>query len=296
LNLLKKKDIDIIVSYTFKMHILSIFIKPLLARIIWQYCDLLPENKILKKIVLLIAGLIPEKIITNSNYVKEEFTRNNIHEDKVVSFYDGFILRDLSVSEKERVEFRNKFNLSSEDFAVGCLGALVEWKGQEYLIRATKIIQGQIPHLRIFIIGDKIYDTATKGTKEYLMNLVNELGLADIVTFTGFINENRQIISVLDLIVHTSIKPEPFGRVVVEGMLMAKPVIATAAGGIPEIIENNKDGIMISPKDENALAEAIMKLYKNKEERYLLGSSALRKAADKFDIQKRIEVLEGVYS
>jgi glycosyltransferase involved in cell wall biosynthesis len=100
-----------------------------------------------------------------------------------------------------------------------------QWKGQHVAIEAIRILRDAGVKVACFVIGGVSH---LKEDKEYfarLKKMVADYGLDDRVFFTGFRNEIPALISELDLILHTSIQPEPFGRVILEGMLSAKPVI-----------------------------------------------------------------------
>ena len=287
-------NVDLIITYSFKMHLISFLLHLTGKDIIWQYCDLLPENKILRKTVLLLSRMIPVGIITNSRYVKGQFLQHGISRE-VETVHDGFILSEFQYNEGERERYRNEFGMNPDSFCVGCIGVLVEWKGQENLIKAARVLKDKIPNLKVFIIGGMIYDTDTVDTKEKLLTLVKELNLEDIITFTGFIKENKKIICALDIIVHAPVRPEPFGRVIVEGMLCGRPVIATAAGGPLEIIQDNVTGKLVPPKNPEKIAEVIMDLYSNANKRKLLGEQGRRYAQEHFDALKQTAAIEDFY-
>ena len=96
-----------------------------------------------------------------------------------------------------------------------------------------------------------------------IKNLTKELNLTKQVIFTGEREDILQIMTASDVIVHSSSNPEPFGRVIVEGMLSKKPVIATAVGGVPEIIRNGVAGILIPPGNKGAMRNAMLELAEN---------------------------------
>jgi glycosyltransferase involved in cell wall biosynthesis len=99
-----------------------------------------------------------------------------------------------------------------------------------------------------------------------------------------------------DILVHCPSQPEPFGRVVAEGMLAAKPVIASSSGGILEIIENYVTGILIPPKDSLSIAAAIKFLLENPAEAKIIGERGRKEVRRRFSVIKHINNVKAVYS
>jgi glycosyltransferase involved in cell wall biosynthesis len=99
----------------------------------------------------------------------------------------------------------------------------------------------------------------------------------------------------LDVVVLSSAEPEPFGRVVIEGMAAAKPVVATAAGGVLDIITDRIDGLLVPGKDAPALARAILWLLSNKEQAEQMGRAARQRVTEKFTVPYQVGVIQKVY-
>ena len=138
---------------------------------------------------------------------------------------------------------------------IGLFGRLAEWKGQHVLIEALS----SLPTAHALLVGDALFD----GDQAYARSLhqrVAELGLAERVHFLGFRADVPTLMTACDVIVHTSVAPEPFGRVIVEGMLAARPVVATKAGGALEIITDGRTGCLVPPSDPAALANTLSSL------------------------------------
>jgi glycosyltransferase involved in cell wall biosynthesis len=125
--------------------------------------------------------------------------------------------------------------------------------------------------------------------------LAEKLSVSDRVIFTGFLKNPESILDALDIVIHTSVKPEPFGRVIVEAMSRGKPVIATAMGGPLEIIKNEKTGLLIKPGHPGLLAEKIFELYKDKLKRKALAKEGKIFALSNFNAEKQISDMERIY-
>ena len=147
-------------------------------------------------------------------------------------------------------QLKEQLNLK-EQYVIGHFSRLSPWKGQHIPIEAHI----HCPQATAILVGDALF-----GEDEYVEELhqqVERLRLSERVRFLGFRTDIPQIKSMCDLIVHTSTAPEPFGRVIVEAMLCGKPIVASAAGGAIELIQNNHTGWLTTPGDILQLAEMI---------------------------------------
>ncbi|MBE2203392.1 MAG: glycosyltransferase family 4 protein [Chthoniobacterales bacterium] len=159
-------------------------------------------------------------------------------------------------------------------------GRLSRWKGQHVLIEAAR----QIPGLTVWIVGEALY---TEDDAAYAAELkALAAGLGARVQFLGFQGNVPGLMLAADIIVHTSISPEPFGRVIVEGMLAGKPVIAVNAGGPREIIRPDVTGLLIPPGDSSALAAALKNLLANPQAARAMGEAGRRMATVEYSLER----------
>jgi glycosyltransferase involved in cell wall biosynthesis len=134
------------------------------------------------------------------------------------------------------------------------------------------------------VIGGPVYDTAgSQHTLDKLRTLAATLGLGGRVGFTGFVAQPAAAMRALDLVVHASTEPEPFGLVIAEGMACGKPVLVSAAGGAVELVEDDVDAIAFPPGDVAALAHAMRRVVNDVSLRARLGATARRTALRRFD-------------
>jgi glycosyltransferase involved in cell wall biosynthesis len=139
----------------------------------------------------------------------------------------------------------------------GIVGRLAPWKGQDLFLRA---FAGAFPDgpERAIVVGGSLF-----GEDDYvreLTGLAEMLGIAGRVEFRGFRADVWDELSHLDVLVHASTIPEPFGQVILEGMAAGVPVIAAGAGGPAEILEHGRTGILYEPNDGAALAGCMRRL------------------------------------
>jgi glycosyltransferase involved in cell wall biosynthesis len=161
---------------------------------------------------------------------------------------------------------------------IGMVGRLSPWKGQDIFLRAFASAFADRPDVHARIVGSAMF-----GEDEYaaqLRALVNDLGLDERVTLVGFTDRVEQELAGMDVLVHASTAPEPFGQVIVEGMAAGLAVIATRAGGPVEIITDGVDGILVTPGDPAALAAALTQTVGDPDLRARLGAAAMTRARD----------------
>ena len=178
---------------------------------------------------------------------------------------------------------------------VSNVGRLDWWKGHDYFLQAmAEVIQAQ-PSVKALIVGEP--DSARRNQAYYqrLQKLVTELELSEHVIFTGFRADIPRIMAASDIVVHSASEPEPFGRVVVEAMLTGRPVIATAAGGVLDIIEDQVTGLLVPPKNAALMAQAVQQILQNPEQAKMMGQRAQQNARERFSVKQHVTAVQHIY-
>jgi len=244
------------------------------------------------------AGLIDRllvplttKVIVISNAVRTRFHWLKRKLDKVITVYNGVDLEEFNLGAKENKIWK-EFALDSGIPLVGIVGRLDTWKGHEYFLEAAAQVMKEIPETKFLIVGEDIDQNKKQEIK--LRNLAEKLRLTDNIIFTGPRNDIPEIMLSLDIFVLSSLK-EHFGRVIIEAMACGKPVIATNAGGVPEIVKDGYTGILVPPRDSDALARAIIDLSKDKKKVELMGGRGRKRAEELFSIEANVKKIEQVY-
>lgn len=151
-------------------------------------------------------------------------------------------------------------------FRIGIVSTFAHWKGHTTLIAALSRLISPIP-FRAYIVGEAMYQTSgSQYTRHELESIVSSFGLGNCVGFTGYVSNPAAAFRALDLVVHASTKPEPFGLSIVEAMACGRVVVATNAGGASEIIQTG-GAIGVPPGDPDVLASTLERLIRNPEER-----------------------------
>ncbi|MEA5575250.1 glycosyltransferase family 4 protein [Anabaena sp. UHCC 0451] len=217
-------------------------------------------------------------VIANSQASKTAFIQAGGKSDIVEVVYNGFETKNYQISEVAVKNLRQKLGLA-EKFIVGHFSRLSPWKGQHILINSL----AECPeNITVILVGDALF-----GEDEYVQELhqkVTALGLENRVKFLGFRDDIPQLMSACDLVAHTSIAPEPFGRVIVEAMLCGKPVIAAKAGGAMELVEDGINGFLVTPNNPQELAQVINTCCQEKDKIKKIANHAKITASQRFDV------------
>lgn len=193
-----------------------------------------------------------DAIIAISEGVKKVLVEGGIAPQRIEVIPSGI---DFSPFEEvtSRDFLRREFSFSPDSYLVGIVAHLEDHKGHKYLMEATKILKVWTPKIKLIVVG-------SGSLRMELDRQVRALGVEDIVFFLGFREDIPQILSSLDLFVLSSYL-EGMGSSLLDAMACRLPVVATEAGGIPEVVIHRETGLLVPPRDPLALAQAILKLY-----------------------------------
>jgi glycosyltransferase involved in cell wall biosynthesis len=148
-----------------------------------------------------------------------------------------------------------------------------------------------LPNVHALLVGDALFQDDVQYKKK-LQALTHDLGVSDRVHFVGFRDDVPTLMKAVDAVLHTSTAPEPFGRVIVEGMLAQRPVIATRAGGAKEIINHQNTGLLVPPGEPSATASAIQYLIERPESAQAIAKQGYESAKSRFSVPKMIERID----
>jgi len=157
-----------------------------------------------------------------------------------------------------------KFNLprpaktDKKKFTVCMIGRITPLKGHTYFLKAMARVVHQMPSVKIQIIGDA--PAKKQAYKDELLLLTRRLGITEKVEFMGNRRDIPELLSRADCLVLSTVTQEAFGRVIIEAQAAGVPVVATRVGGVTEIIEHGKTGLLVLPKDEQAMADAVLRI------------------------------------
>lgn len=180
--------------------------------------------------------------------------------------------------------------LSSDPPRLLCVGRLIDGKGFDVAIAAFARVIERFPRARLTI-------TSNGPARPQLERQAGALGLAHVVEFPGWIEFGRlpSILSSATVVVVPSRIPEGFGLVALEAALMARPVVATHCGALPEVVADGETGLLVEPDDPTALADAITFLLAHPETAASMGDAGRRRAEALFGLQPHIERFDALY-
>jgi len=233
-----------------------------------------------------IANYVNPKVdlfIANSKKCKEHWSCLGIDEKKIIVVYN-------SISEyfPSKSNFRDYFSIPDKfTHIIGCIANFTEAKGHKFLITSFSELYKINKKFFLVLIGHG-------SLQGEIQKMVNYHGLSDAVQFVGYQNDSKSIIAMLDLLVVPS-KNEAFGRSILEGMQVGTPVIATKIGGIPEIITNGHNGILVKYGDTIGLVQAIIKLTSDQKLKSKLIKNAYNTLEKKFSINQYSNQIENIY-
>jgi glycosyltransferase involved in cell wall biosynthesis len=239
--------------------------------VVWHVRDRISSDYLKRPAVLLLRALIallPDGVIVNSVATGQTLWRTRGAQAAIHSpIPDPISWRPI-----ERQS-------GGERFVVGMIGRITPWKGQHVLIEAfAKAFAGGTE--TAVIVGAAMFGEEEVAYEAGLHDLAQSLGVADRVIFRGFREDTWRELVDMDVFVHASTTPEPFGQVIVEAMLAGTPVIAVGAGGPTEIVTDGVTGVLYPPADVDALAEALVRLRNDGVLRDRLAKNALVRAAE----------------
>lgn len=253
--------------------------------LIWHIRDFLKTGAV-ERVFARTANRVVDALVANSAAVARHAVALGFKASRVHTIPNGVDLSRFT-PEGTLAPIRSEFGWAKNAPVVGVVGVLARWKGQATFLRAAHEVLRHVPHARFLVVGGDIY--RTDGHGEYqseLAHLVEELGLAPFVQFAGYRTDVPAIMRALDVVVHASIDPEPFGRVIAEAMACGRPVVSTRGGGADEIVAGTSLLESAVPRgDAPAMAAAIRSLLEDPGRAEAGGLDGRRRAVEHFDIR-----------
>lgn len=233
-----------------------------------------------------------DQIISVSSPIAAQFEGHLRETVQVI--HNGFPKSEFEPVPLERVKrFKAKYKLNDETL-VGIVGRIkYVRKGQEYVVQAAARLKDRFPGVKYLLIGSPFL--GNEDHLERLQRLINELDLEDRIVYTGDVEDVKAAYASLDISVVASGLPEPFAGVTIESMAMGKPVVGTRLGGTIEQIEEGVTGLLVPPRDANALADALATLLDNPERCQQMGRAGHHRFLNHFEFEPFYHKVCAVY-
>jgi glycosyltransferase involved in cell wall biosynthesis len=177
---------------------------------------------------------------------------------------------------------------------IGMIGRIVPWKGQHIFLDALARLRQQHPEVIAVIVGEA-HGAQEESYRQKLLAQARALDLEENLIWLGYRQDIPHILAGLGMLIHCSVKPEPFGRVIIEGMAAGLPVIASDAGGAKEIVEDGVNGLLTPPGDVPALAAAMQKILEDRALRERLQSAGRQRAREHYSLDAHVAAVTSFY-
>jgi glycosyltransferase involved in cell wall biosynthesis len=228
--------------------------------------------------------------ITMTDEISRHYQARRVHARRFVTIYDGIDAARFVTGGGTAV--RREFGIPDGAPLVGIVGHVQEWKGQVLVAEAVARARRTIPELRCLVVGG-VHKLGT-AYGDRLKARIAEPDLAGHVILAGARRDVAACLDALDVAVHASNR-EPFGRVLLEAMATGRPVIAPREGGPVEIVVDGETGLLVPPRDTDALAAAMVALLRDPGRRAAMGRAAPARVAAVFDIHAHARAVEAVF-
>jgi glycosyltransferase involved in cell wall biosynthesis len=283
-------------SNGFKMHLLGAMARPRPSALVWHIHDYVSSRPAMARLLRLYTRRT-HSIITNSKSVAEDVRLSLGSKRKIIPILNVVDLAEFS-PEGSTLNLDALSGLPPAPggtVRVGMLATMAWWKGHRLFLDALAKLPADLK-IRGYIVGGALYQTgSTQETIEGLREYASRIGVGDRVGLTGFVPEPAAAMRALDVIVHASTEPEPFGRVIVEAMACGKPVISSGVGGAGEILMMGDFALAFKLNNPESLADAIERLATDPKLRSLLGRNGLNTARERFGRDRLARELPPVY-
>ena len=261
--------------------------------VVWHLRDILTAkhfSRINRLVAVFLANRFARRVIVNSQATADAFVAAGGRQELCRVVYNGFQSDKFDVvTPQATAQIREQLGIG-ESPVVGLFSRLSYWKGQHILLEAVK----KLPEVHVMLVGDALF-----GEQDYVSQLKELATVPELegrVHWLGFRDDVPTLMKACDLVVHTSTEPEPFGRVIIEGQLAQKPVIASAAGGALELLADGNNGYLFPPGDSSKLSQLIEKLIDDRSLATTIAQQGYNDAKHNFSLEATLESFERAIS
>ena len=287
---------DIVHSNGFKAHVVSARTHDPARALVWHVHEYVAARPVTRSLLRRYADRCAA-IVTNSRSVADDVRGVVTTNADIQTIYNAVDLERFA-PEGRSLDLDGLAGLAapgSPPVRVGLVATYSRWKGHDVFLRAlAKIPRGR--NIRGYVIGGAVYDTdRSQYSLDELRTLARTVGVDDRVGFTGFVAASERAMRALDIVVHASTTPEPFGLVIAEAMACGRAVVTSGAGGSAELVRDGHDAVTHTPGDADGLAAAIEGLASDAARRARLAVAARETALQRFDARRLGDEFAAVY-
>jgi len=228
------------------------------------------------------ARHLATRLLPVSNFGRAALLHEGILEEQITTIHNGISLARYQRSTSTLL--REQLRLGSNEPLIGLVGRITPWKGQDFFLQLAQAWSAQGRPGRFVIIGRAFNEDAP--FEALLKQYVRTNRLESKVHFVAFQSDIAATLSQLDVLLHCSTKPEPFGRVIIEAMAVGVPVIAARAGGVPEIVTEGVDAGLAEPGNLNSYIDQMTALLGNPPKRTAWALAGRRTVEQRFTLER----------
>ena len=235
-----------------------------------------------------ILSLMTDKITALTERERDEHLECGIAStNKYIIIHSGVTLQQIMNTNIDIEKGKKKLGIPQNSNVIGAVGRLVPVKGHKYLVSAAKKITKEFDNAVFVFVGDGYLESKLERQAE-------SLGIRDNIIFAGWRSDVIDVLDLFDILVLPSLN-EGMGKVLIEGMALGKPIVASSVGGIIDLVKNGDNGILVPPRDSDGLSDAILNLIRNKKLAQELGKNGKAKVYPEYDTTVMIRQIEDLY-
>lgn len=225
-------------------------------------------------------NVLPDRIVAISDGIRKVLRDCGIDEERLELVHSAVVTSRFQCN-RDRDWFESEFGITQDAPVIGVIAQLIDRKGHKYLFSAVPDIVKAFPGARFLVFG--------KGPlKSQLEGLVREVGISEAVRFVGFRDDMERVMPNLDVVVHPALR-EGLGVSLLQAALVGVPIVASAVGGIPEIVRDGETGFLIPPEDADAISASVLKLLRDRDMASHFGENGRRLVHSEFSVDQMVE-------
>lgn len=228
-----------------------------------------------------------DRIIAVSEHLRQWLIRYGLPAARIVTAHDALDLALFTRNAATRAEVRCRFGIRDNQFVIASVGRLSPEKGHRCLLKAARSILSEYPDTRFVIVGDG-------PLRGQLEQQARSLGISTAVTFAGYQADVAGFLGASDLFVLPSLR-EGTPNALLEAMALAKPVVVSRVGGVPEIVQDAKTGFLVPPQDPASVAQAVLTLMRDPNRAVDMGQRARQVIEQDFNVQRLARQMVALY-
>ena len=240
---------------------------------------------------LLARGLAA--VICISTAVRDNFSAVGVNAVRMVTIPNGLDPQEMVVTTPPAA-ILDEFALAPDTPVVGIVGNIRRWKGQHVVVRAMDLLRASAPRTVCLVIGN--FSEEERDYRDELVKMIADLNLQERVIVTGYRPNVADYVNAVQVLIHASVSPEPFGRVLLEAMALAKPIAASRGGAVPEIVDDGVTGLLFTPGSSEELSDALSTLLRDPGRRAAMGAAGYTRLVREFGIDTNVTRTQDLYA